>query len=224
MATGPVPAASAGQAAARAAGVDERRQRVAQLEQGRGRGLVARSVPSTSTASAASGSPPRGRRPRVADGGGGSRASSSSTVPLSPAAGYGGDALGHRRQPAAVHSSSAHASAWALELTRSFVDSGSTRRAPRSGRRRVLGHPAEALGRDAGDGAGRRAVRRAVGVERLGQPGPADRGERRVGDHLEVDLGAGVRHAAERAVPGVVTGGIVEQDQASGARRPRRRR
>ena len=41
-------------------------------------------------------------------------------------------------------------------------------------------------------------------VERLGQPRPADVGQRRVGDHLEVDLGAGVGDAAERAVPRVV--------------------
>ena len=81
----------------------------------------------------------------------------------------------------------------------------------------LVGHPAEALGGDAGDGAGRGGVRRAVRVERLGQPGPADVGEHRVGDQLEVDLGAGVGDAAEGAVPGVVAGGVVQQDDPAGA-------
>ena len=42
-------------------------------------------------------------------------------------------------------------------------------------------------------------------------------GEHRVGDHVELDLGAGVGHAAEGAVPRVVAGGVVEQDDPAGA-------
>ena len=57
----------------------------------------------------------------------------------------------------------------------------------------------------------------AVGGERLAQPGPADLAEQRVVGHLGVDLGAGVGHAAEGAVPGVVAGRVVQQHDAAGA-------
>src|SRR3954468_15042560 len=81
----------------------------------------------------------------------------------------------------------------------------------------VVGHRAEAVGGDAGDRAGSRAVRRAVRGQSLGEPRPPHGRERRVGDHLEVDLGARVADAAERAVPRVVAGRVVQQDQAAGA-------
>ena len=42
-------------------------------------------------------------------------------------------------------------------------------------------------------------------------------GQHRVGDQLEVDLGAGVGDAAEGAVPGVVAGRVVQQDDPAGA-------
>ena len=56
-----------------------------------------------------------------------------------------------------------------------------------------------------------------VGVERLDEPRPADGGQHGVGAELGVDVGARVGHAAERAVPRVVAGGVVQQDQAPGA-------
>ncbi|MPM40511.1 hypothetical protein SDC9_87155 [bioreactor metagenome] len=56
-----------------------------------------------------------------------------------------------------------------------------------------------------------------VRFQRLGQPGPADLGEQRVGDHLQIDISAGVADAPVVAVPGLVAVRIVENDQASGA-------
>ena len=125
-------------------------------------------------------------------------------------------------RPAAVHSSSPHASTCGADVEAPRRTSTVGRRRPGGadldlGGAALVGHAAEALGGHPGDGAGGGDVRRAVGVERLGQPGPADRGQHRVGDQLEVDLGAGVGHAAEGAVPGVVAGRVVQQDDPAGA-------
>ena len=57
----------------------------------------------------------------------------------------------------------------------------------------------------------------AVAGQRVDQPGPADLSEQRVADHLRVDLGASEGDAAERALPGGVAGGIVQQHQSTGA-------
>ncbi len=73
--------------------------------------------------------------------------------------------------------------------------------------------------------------RRPVAVQGLGQPGPADAGQQRVGRHLVLELGPHVGHQPEGALPGLVARGVVQQHQPAGAEldvgvergRPRRR-
>ena len=76
-----------------------------------------------------------------------------------------------------------------------------------------VGQRAEGLRRDAGDGAAGGGVRRSATLQRLDQPGPADRGQHRVAGDVGLDGRPGERHDAELAVPGLVTVGVVEHDE-----------
>ena len=121
-------------------------------------------------------------------------------------------------RPAAVHSSSPHASTW-FSISRC----PSTTCGVHEARISIWALPESSAIAPKLSVATRVTVPEAeayvapCAAERLGEPRPADVGQGRVGDHLEVDLGAGVADAAERAVPRVVAGRVVEQDQAAGA-------
>ncbi len=192
-------------------GVDHLGEAVAQLEQRR------RAEPRGS-GSGGSGRVPARRRLGLGLGCPGCRASAQ--VPRCPRRlGMAVTPSGTGGRPTAVHISSPHASTCGGHVEAAvLVDVGRPRRPDLDlGGAGLVGHPAEALGGDARDRAGRGVVAGAVGLERLGQPRPADRGQHRVGAELGVDVGAGVGHAAEGAVPRVVAGGVVQQDQPAGA-------
>ena len=55
-----------------------------------------------------------------------------------------------------------------------------------------------------------------VVVERVDEPAPADRGQQRIGGDLRLELGGHVGDQAQGAVPGLVPGRIVQQDQPAG--------
>ncbi len=84
-------------------------------------------------------------------------------------------------------------------------------------RARLVGHAAEALRSHPRHGPAGRQEAGVVGLQRLEQPAPADRAEQRVGHHLGIDVGPGVGDAAEVAEPGVIAGGVVEEDDAPAA-------
>ena len=113
--------------------------------------------------------------------------------------------------PTAVHSSSPHASTWALRSPAgdqearisSWAVAGSSAIPPKLSELTQVTLP------------GRRGVLRPVGLECLGQPAPTDSGEHRVADQLGVDLGASVGDTTEGAAPGVVAGRVVEYDDAA---------
>ena len=120
-------------------------------------------------------------------------------------------------RPAVVHSSSAQAARCAVSptpLSSSGVQEARISTSARGGSSAIA--PNDSLDTEVtvplGD-----AVRGAVGVERVDQPGPADPGQQRIGDHLGVDVGAGEGHAAEGALPGGVAGRVVQQDQPAAA-------
>ena len=77
-------------------------------------------------------------------------------------------------------------------------------------------HATEALRGDAGDSAARRGERGVLCLERLGEPGPADRREQRIGDHLGFYLSADVSHTTKRTLPGLVAVGVVQEHQPAG--------
>ncbi|ELP64943.1 hypothetical protein STRTUCAR8_08332, partial [Streptomyces turgidiscabies Car8] len=81
------------------------------------------------------------------------------------------------------------------------------------GRGRPLRHPAEVVRTRARDRAAGLAVRQSARLERPGQPGPAHVGQQRVGGHLGLQLGAHQRHQPEGALPGVVPGRVVQQNE-----------
>ena len=85
------------------------------------------------------------------------------------------------------------------------------------GARSVGGHLAETFGVHHSDGAAQCMERGLVRFERVGEPTPSDARQRRIGRHLGFDVCAGERHAAECAVPRVVAGRIVQQDESAGA-------
>src|SRR6478609_10035493 len=227
MATGPVAAASAAHASSRPSSVSTTSGRPSRSSSsGAGGGGGASS--STGVPSSPESGPVAGAASTESSGSPSSRAPAGEWSALSgigsgaalPApAGDGRHALGHRRQP----DGGAHQLAPRLDVgghvePAVLVDVGGPRGADLDlGGAGLVGHPAEALGGDARDGAGRGVVAGAVGVERLDQPRPADGGQHRVGAELGIDVGAGVGHAAEGAVPGVVAGGVVKQDQPPGA-------
>ena len=55
-----------------------------------------------------------------------------------------------------------------------------------------------------------------VGVERVGEPGPADPGQQRVGGQVDLQFGGHVGDQAQGALPRLVSGRVVQQDQPAG--------
>ena len=53
-------------------------------------------------------------------------------------------------------------------------------------------------------------------VQRVGQPGPADPGQQRVGGEVDLQLGGHVGDQPQGALPGLVPGRVVQQDQPAG--------
>ncbi len=64
-----------------------------------------------------------------------------------------------------------------------------------------------------GDRAARLPVRQTARLQRTGQPRPAHLRQQRVGGHLRLQFGAHQGHQPEVALPGLVPGGVVEQDE-----------
>ena len=81
----------------------------------------------------------------------------------------------------------------------------------------LVGHPPERLAEHRRHGAAWRQVFGAVGRKSVDQPGPADPGQQWIGHHLRIDIGPRKGDAAESALPGSVTGRIVEQDEPAAA-------
>ena len=75
------------------------------------------------------------------------------------------------------------------------------------------GQVAEPGGQGLGDGAGGGLVAGAGVVEGVGEPAPAHLGQQRIGGHLGVELGGHVRDQPQRALPGLVAGRVVQQDE-----------
>ena len=92
------------------------------------------------------------------------------------------------------------------------LDAGAAGRPGRRSSRRPRGSPCRP----------RRCSPGAAGVQGVGQPGPADRAEHRVGGQLGLELGAGEGHRAPHAVPRAR--GATGRAAARSGRRPARRR
>ena len=75
---------------------------------------------------------------------------------------------------------------------------------------------AEGLGEDPGHRSDERPVSRAGAVQSIGEPGPCCGSEQGIGTDLLVEAGAHHDDESEVPVPGLLPGGIVQDDELSG--------